>query len=554
MIGLPHRVGAAFVVLGQANGTQKRVGHILNSNLYGGGSAAQHHTYFGNYPETTSPDYIITKTAGTLGEDYTYVSSTENTIPGNILKIVSYKTELNHYIPTYAVSADSNIPSYDSEGIWVSNPPPTATYSGYQIPSSVLNDPITGNNIEYLYINSLGQFSSFVTGFKNSWTEITDVTDNIGGDVEGFTPSIFYPRWTAEAAYDQSGQLTPPIEVSLTGDDPFYQTREGPAMTLPTNQIGTYWINPWTVGRVGGGLNQRLNIDCNVSYKFTNAGAHAADSVAEDIVYPLGKGYYNEALEEWFYPDYNKYVADQSARLKLYDVNGQFGGAIPAGSYRTTICTVFPLTDAEGDKSPYVNYENTATHGLFLAANGSCWNIGTELQVKVYIWKAPPKFCLYYRNKDKDGGGYPYNNWKTGSAYPPSAEYGGGYPPYVCPRIIGPGTGTFNDGDFRFEGGVNTGVDYSIPEPLNVDLHYWGTVFAPDTDSELNVEHEVLEFTVTIGEDNTYYCDGSPREGVEMTPQGFKLEDIVIPPVEGFITYIKDFEVTSITKPPPTPP
>ena len=60
MIGLPHRVGAAFVVLGQANGTQKRVGHILNSNLYGGGSAAQHHTYFGNYPETTTPDYIIT--------------------------------------------------------------------------------------------------------------------------------------------------------------------------------------------------------------------------------------------------------------------------------------------------------------------------------------------------------------------------------------------------------------------------------------------------------------------------------------------------------------
>ena len=37
MIGLPHRVGAAFVVLGQANGTQRRVGHVLNSNLYGGG-------------------------------------------------------------------------------------------------------------------------------------------------------------------------------------------------------------------------------------------------------------------------------------------------------------------------------------------------------------------------------------------------------------------------------------------------------------------------------------------------------------------------------------
>ena len=312
MIGLPHRVGAAFVVLGQANGTQKRVGHILNSNLYGGGSAAQHHTYFGNYPETTTPDYIITKTAGTLGEDYTYTSSTENTIPGNILKIVSYKTELNHYIPTKAVDADSDIPSYDSEGIWVSNPPPTATYSGYQIPSSVLNDPITGNNIEYLYINSLGQFSSFVTGFKNSWTEITDVTDNIEGDVEGFTPSIFYPRWTAEAAYEQTGQLNPPIEVSLTGDDPFYQTREGPAMTEPTSQIGTYWICPWTVGRVGGGLNQRLNIDCNVSYKFTNADVWTLNKVSSEIVYPWGIAPGVGLIA----------IADESPRLQNYDTDG----------------------------------------------------------------------------------------------------------------------------------------------------------------------------------------------------------------------------------------
>ena len=69
MIGLPHSVGAAYVVLGQANGTEPRVGHVLNSNVYGGGSSAQYHTYFGNYPETTTPDYIITKTAGTLGED-----------------------------------------------------------------------------------------------------------------------------------------------------------------------------------------------------------------------------------------------------------------------------------------------------------------------------------------------------------------------------------------------------------------------------------------------------------------------------------------------------
>jgi len=550
MIGLPHRVGAAFVVLGQANGTQRRVGHILNSNLYGGGSAAQHHTYFGNYPETTTPDYIITKTAGTLGEDYTYTDETSNTIPGNVLKIISYKTELDHYIPTAASNADFNIPSYDSEGIWVAGTPSPGN-SGYEIPSSILNDPVTGLPIEYQYINGLAQFTGFVTVVKDSWTEITDVTDNIGDDVEGFTPSEFYPRWTAEAAYEQAGQLTPPIEVQIGSDNPFYQTREGPAMTAPGSQIGTYWICPWTVGRVGGGLNQRLNIDCNVSYKFTNEGEHASGSVVEQIVYPFGKGIPFGA--GWIYPDYNKYVADESPRLKTYDTDGYFAGYIPAGSYRTTICTVFPLTDSEGDQSPYVNYENKSTHGLFLAADGSCWNIGTELQVKVYIWKCPPKFCLYYRNKDKDGGGYPYNNWETGSNYPASKQYDGGYPA-VQSRIIGPGTGSFNDGDFRFEGGIDSGVDYSISEPKSLDLHYWGTVFAPDTDSELNVQHEVLEFTITIGEDNTYTCNGDPREGVEMTPFGFKLQDIVLTPIEGYITYIKDFEVTSITKPPDSPP
>ena len=33
---------------------------------------------------------------------------------------------------------------------------------------------------------------------------------------------------------------------------------------------------------------------------------------------------------------------------------------------------------------------------------------------------------------------------------------------------------------------------------------------------------------------------------------GFKISDIVLPPIEGYITYIKDFEVTSVKKPPAT--
>ena len=546
MIGLPHRVGAAFVVLGQANGTEPRVGHILNSNAYGGGSPAQYHNYFWNYPETTTPDYIITKVAGTLGEDYTYTSATSNTIPGNILKLVSYKTELNHFIPTLAVGADSNIPSYDSTIYWIDNEyPPGPNVYPKRVPYGWTPGNPPPGGIEWATVNSV--VASFIASISASWTEITDVTDNIGGDVEGFTPSEFYPRWTAEEAYEQSGQLTPPIEVALTGDDPFYQTREGPAMTEPTSQIGTYWICPWTVGRVPeSGLNQRVNIDCNVSYKFTDDGEHAVGSVAGAIVWPLGK------IDPSIYDDpINAEIPDESAYNQATGITGNIPDKIAAGTYRTAGFTFWPKP--EGGTYPYYNYENKATHGLFLAADGSCWNIGTELQVKVYIWKCPPKFCLYYRNKDKDGGGLAYNNYLRGLP----AQSGGvndGGEPYVAYQISGPATGTFNDGDFRFEGGADSGVDYSIPEPKAIQLHYWGTVFAPDTDSELNVEHEVLEFTITIGEDNTYTCNGDPREGVEMTPFGFKLEDIELEPIEGYITYIKDFEVTSITKPPASPP
>jgi hypothetical protein len=398
---------------------------------------------------------------------------------------------------------------------------------------------------EWATVNS--DVASFIASISASWTEITDVTDNIGGDVEGFTPSLFYPRWTEEEAYEQVGQLNPPIAVTIGEDDTFYQTREGPAMTEPASQIGTYWICPWTVGRVPeSGLNQRLNIDCNVSYKFTNDGEHAEGSVAGAIVWPLGK------IDPSIYDDpINAEIPDESAYNQATGITGNIPDKIAAGTYRPVGFTFWPKPD--GSDYPYYNYENKATHGLFLAANGSCWNIGTELKVKVHVWKCPPKFCLYYRNKDKDGGGRAYNNYLRGLPAQSGGVNDGGQP-YVAYQIQGPATGTFNDGDFRFEGGADSGVDYSIPEPKAIHLHYWGTVFAPDTDSELNVEHEVLEFTITIGEDNTYTCDGTPREGVEMTPFGFKLEDIELEPIEGYITYIKDFEVTSITKPPATPP
>jgi hypothetical protein len=555
MIGLPHRVGAAYAILGQANGTEPRFGHVLNDNVYGDGSTLQYHTYFGNYPETTTPDYIITKAAGTLGEDYTYTSIAPNNMPGNIIKLVSYKTELNHYIPTAAASAEFNTPSYDSTPYWGYYPPDNPTLnSGWSY----------GTFAEWSIVNPT--IDTLISTVLASYTEITDVTDNLDGSVTGFVSSKFYPRWKDEGQYEQLGNLFPPIQVTVEDDAPFYQTREGPGMTPPESQVGLSWICPWTIKSGGAGLSQQLNIDCNVSYKFTKNGANVRDSVPFKIVYYRDKG-------EWLGPPFNIYdpithnewIPDISSKLQLYDTDGFYDGRIATGTRRLAPCKVWPVP--AGEEYPYVNYQNTSTHGLFLAANGSCWNIGAEIKVKVHIWKCPPKFCLYYRNHDKDGGGIPYTNWKTGVPYrdaTPDFYYRYEHainprqPAYfqydkVCSRIYGPGDGSPYDETWKFEGGIWTGVEYSTLDKA-YNLHYWGTVFTMDTDSELNVEHEVKEFTITIGEDNTYYCDGSLREEVEMTPEGFKIADVVIPPVEGYITYIKDFEVTSIKKPPATPP
>lgn len=558
MIGLPHRVGAAYVILGQSNGTEPRAGHILNDAVYGDASALQFHTYFGNYP-TTTPDAIITKTAGTIGEDYYYVSATNNNIPGNVLKLVSYKTKLNHYVPTKALDYSSDTPSWDSSPHWATFTPenPSLNSGRFLNESYIYYDEIT---------DIASSMASWLDSVVSSYTEITDETDNLDGSVENFVSSVFYPRWTAETGYDNQGNLFPPIQVSVADGDPFYQTREGPGMTAPAYQVGLPWICPWAINsNNGSGISQYINIDCNVSYKFTNDGDHERDSVAFKIVYYRDKGDWNDYFQIYDPVIHNELIPDKSAYLKSYDTEGFYAGKINEGTYRNTRCKIWPCPS--GSDYPYVNYENTATHGLFLDANGSCWNIGTEIKVKVHIWKAPPKFCLYYRNKEETGGGLAYVNWKTGipaygstpATYVYYKAFNTTYPAYyqedkVCHRIFGPASGSPYDGTFKFEGGVDSGVEYTESEPTALNLHYWGTVFTIDTDSELCVEHDVREFTVTIGEDNTYYCDGELREGVEMTPNGFKVADVVIPAVEGYITYIKDFEVTSVKKPPATAP
>jgi hypothetical protein len=479
-------------------------------------------------------------------------------MPGNFIKLVSYKTELNHYLPTYASEAESDTPSFDSTPLWT-----------YYTPDDPLINSGWANlyavdGTEYNFVNT--SISSFITRVLASYRTFTDVTNNLDGSIPQFTSSKFYPRWKDEEQYEQLGNLFPPIQVTVEDDAPFYQTREGPGMTPPESQVGLSWICPWTIKSNGGsGLSQALNIDCNVSYKFTKNGANVRDSVPFKIVYYRDKGSWDPNTGAYDPIYYNELIPDTSSKMQEYDVEGYYSGRIATGTRRSTTCLVWPVP--AGEQYPYVNYQNTSTHGLFLAANGSCWNIGAEIKVKVHIWKCPPKLCLFYRNKDKDGGGLPYCNWKTGTPYrdatpslyyyydQPSRTNEPAYYQYdkVCSRIYGPGDGSPYDETWKFEGGIRTGVEYSTLDKA-YNLHYWGTAFSMDTDSELNVEQEVLEYTITIGEDNTYYCDGSLREEVEMTPEGFLIANVVIPPIEGYITYIKDFEVTSITKPPATPP
>jgi len=546
MIGLPHRVGAAYVVLGQANGTQPRVGHVLNDAVYGDASPAQYHTYYGNYPVTT-PDNVITKVQGTLGVDYTYTSATNNNIPGNFIYIASYKTELNHYLPTAATEADTNLPSYDSTSLLRDYDPPFEPGNS----GKYLADLDVDIRREMELVKTTEAVASLLSSVKSSFTHITDVTDVLDDPTVNFTSSKFYPRWAAESEYAQYGMLNTPIEITIGEEPTFYQTREGPANTPPAEQVGVYWIQPWGVGRINDGLGQRLNIDCNVSYKFTKDATVTSTSyltTAYNITYPWVR-FAPDPLD----PDHvNREIPDVASWQYSYGVTGYYADAAPAGSNRTVGCQFFPILS--GEDYAYVNYENKSTHGLFLSADGSCWNIGTEITVKVYIWKAPPKSCLFYKSTTDTplplGNGWWWYNWKFDASGTPTYERHYQSWPTICVNPGGPGTGTFTEGNFRFEGGVDSDVPYSIAEPKPVNLHYWGCVFAMDTESELCVEHEVREFTITVEEGNTYTCNGDPKEGVSMSQFGFKVADIELPPIEGYITFIKDFEVTSVKRPP----
>jgi hypothetical protein len=538
-MSLPPRIGAALVVLGENNGQSERTpGHLLSPAYYGGGI----HEYFTNYPVTT-PSNVITKAWGLLGATVgPDVTVTPSTLPKNTLVIVCYKTELNHYFPDAAKDGLYNIPTLDTTTALYSTGSGTALNTGTQ-PGTTEQDLVNAWN------------STFNATVSASFAAHTDVTDLLATPlpVPGLhEPGYIFPRWTDEDAYDRFGyEIGEAFLITPATGSPYYQTRTGLSNTPKAGQQPLDYITPWFVASSGGTLYSELRIQCDFSYKFTNAGGYTpSDFVRHTIVNPWYDYYVTSANGRM------TFLADEASWQYSQDDYGNTAFPYPAGAYRTGDQSGVPYYMAAviNPAPSYVNYESKATHGLFLDADGSCWNLGTTLKVRVHIWKAPPKYCFWPNNETTtayNGDSYSYTNWQVGLPSGGAGTYF--YQPTLgsVVNLPGPikGRGTISDPFLGWETGVPTQIGYTLPVPKPVDAHYWGCVFAPDYDSEECEEHDIMDFTVVIDETNTYECDGAERDGVEYTAYGVKLEDIELPTIEGFITYIKDFEVYEITKP-----
>jgi hypothetical protein len=534
MIGLPHRVGAALVVLGQSNGSQERKGHVLNSNVYGNLSPAQFHTYYGNYPQT-EPSLCIVKTAGTIGATIgNDVQYTEQTLPKNALKIICYRTEIDHFYPDAATEADTNTPPFSTQ---------TALYF-FEDGSSVLNTGTYPGTTQQELVDAWNQaFNTVVADSFSAHTEDTNLL-NLPWPEGVYNPTPLWPRYTSEDAWDRFGfDINPTISIEPDEGDPYYQTRDGPPDVQAGSQSPAEWICPWKVAYDEGSLYSQLQIQCDFSYQFTNQGEipYPEGSVEFSIVRPWG---YGGASGQW--------LADECGWQYTQDDYGNTSNPYPEGAYRSDFFAIVnPNPSSPSSYNSFVEYKCKATHGLFLDSRGSCWNIGTELKVKVYIWKTVPKVCFYPNNKDFPDHFPPYTafpiswcNWQRGlpTTFKQYESCG-----YSGTRLSGPvnGRGPY----LGFQTGQPSGIDYTFASPLPVHAHYWGCMFAPDYESEECVEHEVKEYTVVVSEGNTYECDGTARPGVAYTSFGVKLHDIVLPQIEGYITYIKDYEVTSVKGP-----
>jgi hypothetical protein len=512
----------------------------LEPPTYGEGN----HEYFANYPDT-APSNVITKVWGLLGATTgPEVTVTPETLPRNYLTIICYKTELNHYFPDAAKDGLYNIPTFDTTDALYDTGAGTRLNTGSD-PGTTEQDLVDAWN---------STFNSTVT---DSFSAHTDVTDIIATPlpVPGLHyPGSIYPRWTAEAEWDRFGyEIAPAFLITPEDGDPYYQTRTGTTSTPKADQSPLDYITPWYVASSGGSLYSELRLQCDFSYKFTDAGEYdyTTHPTEWSIVYPWGSGSGGTTGR-------STYLADEASWQYSQDDYGNTSNPYPSGAYRTGDQSGIPYSAAafikpepDGAESTFVKYESKATHGLFLNADGSCWNLGTTLKVKVYIWKAPPKRCFWPNNETDNaynGYSWAYTNWKVGlpTTYMEYEVIGS----TATTNLPGPikGRGTISDPFLGWETGVPTQIDYTLPVPKPVDAHYWGCVFAPDYDSDNCVEHEVKDYTIVLDETNTYLCDGTEREGVSYTEFGFKLHDIVLPTLEGFITYIKDFEVYEITK------
>jgi hypothetical protein len=534
-MALPHRVGGALVVLGKNDGQQERdPDHILSPSTYGPGN----HEYFTSYPVTT-PSNVVTKVSGTLGLTAgPYVQFTAATLPRNFLTIVCYKTELNHRYPDYAFQILGLTPTYSTQDIF-------DTY-GYV-------DSYNEASYNATYSTNFG------TSIKNSYITPTNVT-NILEDPSSYTGNlrVMFPRWTEEAEWDIGvDPYEDAILVTLGTTGSYWQTRTGTESSPRAGVEHVDFISPWYVSRDpdSGVLESQLRVFCDFSYKFTAAGNYGP---TPKVTYPVEYS----IIHPWDDNSGNRYsfwVADQAAWQYTNADDGDPSYHYPTGAYRTVLTDVYPKTEAGVMET--VNYESKATHGLFLDANGSCWNLGTVLEVNVYIWKAPPKNCFFPNNVTSgvwNGHSYAFTNWHYGFAQPsnPSGVDAGPYPLSIQKtRFPGPAFGhpgnrydVTQPGLQYVETGDPTEVPYSIPSPNATNLHYWGCAFAPDYAHVHCEQVETRSFTVTISESNTYKCDGGQRDGVTYSAYGVKLEDIELPLIEGFITYIKDYEVISVTK------
>jgi len=513
-MSLPHRVGGALVVLGQAHGEQERdPAHSLTPAHYGPGV----HSYFTSYPETT-PSNVITKVRGTLGETPgAGIQYTPASLPRNFLNIVCYKTELNHRFPKIAYDREGRFDEYNSDCINDSS------------------SPYYGDEPAYAAAYS----QSLRRAIYASYFEDTTVTDILVDPTK--KPAnlrTLFPRWTDESSWDMEVQpYEDAIQVPTAIGGLYWQTRKAPDVDEAVDFIAPWYV---TFDTEEGAIRAVTRIFCDFSYKFTSTEANPDIPIALDLVFPYTNRDQNFMFQNQMVPDHCSW---------------QYYSGYPSDGFRSPMIQVYPENDS-GDMEP-MKWQSEATHGLFLDADGSCWNLGTVLEVKVYIWKAPPKMCFYPKNDSTTGVPSAFTNWKVGGyADVPftSSQYfaqsagsawftGRAYGTSGNRHTIG------HPGLQYVETGISSGIAYSISEPNPMAIMFWGVCFAPDYASPLCKEHDVLTFTVTLDETNTFACDGTVREGAPSpTEFGYKIADIPIPAVEGYITYIHDYEVISITK------